>query len=171
MFQTSANQPIVSQHSILVPTFPPTFLAPPPLLTTTTISPSNNTQTACTFSTINDNLRLVAEALFKSNSVHRSPSTQFVCSNCHRTIKRCDISIQTSLHDNTNDKESSRLRLVSFTSSDDGRNDDDSGWLSFDSAHSHVTSQDYPVNNTTQSFQNKRSDKLSTYSIPETHHI
>ncbi|CAF0736343.1 unnamed protein product [Rotaria sordida] len=116
---TSANQYIPSQHSVLIPTFPPTFVAPHSLLTTTTITPSNNTQTMSTIATTNDSLRLAAETLFKSNSVLRSPLTQFICSDCHRTVKRCDVSVQTSLDNNTNDNATSRLRLVSLTSSDD----------------------------------------------------
>jgi hypothetical protein len=111
----------------------------------------------------NDNLRLAAETLFKSNSVHRFPSTQFICSDCHRTVKCCDVSVQTSLDENT----TSRVRLVSLTSSDDGLNND-AAWLSLDSR---MANQEYQSGNTKQIFYDKESDKLPSRSIPRMHHV
>ncbi|CAF0773524.1 unnamed protein product [Rotaria sp. Silwood1] len=163
---TSANQFISSQRSVLIPTFPPTFVAPPPLLTTTTMPAFNNTQTISATSTTNDSLRLAAEALFKSNSVHRSPSTQFICSDCHQIVKRCDVGVQTSLDNNTNHNITSRLRLVSLTSSDDGLSNDDA-WVSFDSQ---LTGQRYQMNHTRQALKNEGHNELSTCSIPKMHH-
>ncbi|CAF2872436.1 unnamed protein product [Rotaria sp. Silwood2] len=164
---TSTNQSIPSQCSVLMPTFPPAFVAPPPLFTTTTIRPSKNTQTLSSMTTTNDSLRLAAEALFKSNSVHRFPSTQFMCSDCHRIVKRCDVSVQTSLDNVTNHDATSRLRLVSLTSSDDGLNGDDA-WLSFDSQ---MTGQKYQMNHSKQALQSEGYDELSTCLIPKMHHV
>jgi len=113
--------------------------------------------------TTTDSLRLAAETLFKSNSVHRFPSNQFICSDCHRTVKRCDVSVQTSLDDDTNHNTTSRLRLVSLTASDDGLSGD-SAWLSLDSR---MATQEYQMGNTRQVFH----DKLSSCSIPGMHHV
>lgn len=143
-----------------MPTFPPSFVAPPPLLTATTSIPSKNIQTT------NDSLRLAAETLFKSNSVHRYPSTQFICSDCHRIVKCCDVSVQASLNDDNNNV-TPRLRLVSLTSSDDGLNNEDA-WLSFDSG---TANQKYPMNHTRQAFQDKDYDDCSTSTIPKMHHV
>ncbi len=166
IFQASANQSIPSQRSVLIPTFPPTFIAPTQLLPRTkTTSSSVNTQTMPNVTTTNDSLRLAAEALFKSNSVHRFPSNQYICSDCHRTVKRCDVSVQTSLDDDKNHNTTSRLRLVSLTSSDDGLGGDGT-WLSLDSPHSHMTTQEYHMGNTRQGY-----DKLSSCKIPGMHHV
>ena len=120
--------------------------------------------------TTTDNLRLAAEALFKSNSVHRSPSTQFICSDCHRTVKRCDVAVQTCLDNNTQSNATSRLRLVSLTASDDGLGGDGT-WLSLDSPHPHMVSQEYQTNNTRQTLQHKKYDDISLRSIPRMHHV
>jgi hypothetical protein len=109
--------------------------------------------------TTSDSLRLAAETLFKSNSVHRFPSNQFICSDCHRTVKCCDVSVQTSLDNDT----TSRLRLVSLTASDDGLSGD-SAWLSLDSR---MATQEYQMGSTRQVFH----DKLSSCSIPGMHHV
>jgi len=159
---------IPSQRSILIPTFPPSFVAPPSFLTTATTSV--NTQTTPNITTTADSLRLTAEALFKSNSVHRFPSTQFTCSDCHRTVKRCDVSVQTSLDDNTNHNATSRLRLVSLTSSDDGVSSD-GAWLSLDSPISRMTTQEYQMGNTRQVFHDNTYDELSSSSIPGMYHV
>jgi hypothetical protein len=90
---------------------------PLPLFNTTTYAPSAISQTMAMF---NDNLH-PAELLFKSNTVRRYPSTHFSCSNCHQTIKCCDVSVQTSLDDNGS---ISRKRVVLLTASDDGLSGD-----------------------------------------------
>ena len=87
------------QHSLLMPTFPPTFVASLPSVSNHPPSPSIP----------GTNLRL-AESLFKSNSVHRFPSVQYLCSECRRTVKCSDVSVQTN----------ARLRLLSPTTSEDG---------------------------------------------------
>lgn len=143
----------------MIPTFPPSFVALPTLISTASSSTSNNTQTIPPFETNDENLRLAAEALFKSNSVHRSPSTQFVCSDCRRIVKRCDVSVQASLDDNVAYDGKSRLRLVSLTSSDDGLNNEDA-WLSLDSRLADKRSQ---INQTCQ--------KDGYFSIPKMHHV
>ncbi|CAF2390746.1 unnamed protein product [Rotaria sp. Silwood2] len=71
-------------NRVIIPTFPPIFVTPLPLHNTTS-SPS-----PVVTSTITDDFHL-AESLFKLNTVHRYPSSHFICSNCHRTIKYCDI--------------------------------------------------------------------------------
>ncbi len=171
-FQTSTpNQPITSQRSVLIPTFPPSFVAAPSFLTTT---PSSvNTQTTSnvmTTTTADNNLRLTAEALFKSNSVHRSPSTQFQCPDCHRIVKRCDVSVQTSLDDKTDPKTTSRLRLVSLTSSDDGLAGDGT-WLSLDSPHARMATQEYQKGHTKQVLHDNQYNEVSLRSIPGMHHV
>lgn len=173
IFQASASPPIPPQRSILIPTFPPTFLAPPPLLTaTTTTSSSVNTQTISNATTATDNLRITAETLFKSNSVNRFPSNQFICSDCHRTVKCCDVSVQTSLDsDNTNYNAGSRLRLVSLTSSDDGLGGGDGAWLSLDSPHPRTTAQEYQTGNTRQVLHDKRYNELPSCTIPGMHYV
>jgi hypothetical protein len=120
--------------------------------------------------TTTDSLRFAAEALFKSNSVHRSPSNQFLCSNCHRTVKCCDVSVQTCLDDKTNHNTTSRLRLVSLASSDDGLSGDGT-WLSLDSSHLHMPAQEYQPSNTKQAFQDKGYGEVSNSSIPRMHHV
>jgi len=111
-----------TQRTIVMPTFPPIFVPPPPLLTAPTQPPPPS----------NENLRL-AEALFKSNSVNRSPSTLFTCSNCSQTMKRCDVSVQTSLDKPNKFNSTSRLRLISSTSDEDITNENDGAWLSLES--------------------------------------
>ena len=161
LFQASTiNQP--SQRSILIPTFPPTFVAPPALLTTTSSS-SVNSQPTPNITTTADSLRLTAEALFKSNSVHRFPSTQFQCSDCQRIVKRCDVSVQTSLENNNK----SRLRLVSLTSSDDGLTGD-GPWLSLDSPYTRTATQEYPLGHTRQVIYE---NEVPSRTIPRMHHV
>jgi hypothetical protein len=133
-----------------------------------TASNTQSTPTATTTTT--DNLRLTAEALFKSSSVHRSPSAQFTCSDCHRTVKRCDVSVQTSLDDNINHNGISRLRLVSLTSSDDGLNGD-GAWLSLDSSHPRMTTQEYQMNDTKNVFRDKKYEELPASSIPGMYYV
>ena len=135
-----------------------TMTAPPPVNTQT--MPNAAATTA-------DSLRLTGEALFKSNSVHRSPSTQFLCSNCHRTVKLCDVSVQTSLEDKNNPNTISRIRLVSLTPSDDGLGGD-STWLSLDSR---TPTQEYSIDNTKQGVHGDRYDQVSSRSIPRMHHV
>jgi hypothetical protein len=60
-----------SQHTVIVPTFPPTF---------------------ATALCINDNLRQV-------ETIHPYPSKSFICSNCHKTVKYSDVSVQTTFDD------------------------------------------------------------------------
>jgi hypothetical protein len=160
-----ANQPITSQRSVSIPTFPPTFVSLPSLLTTT--SSPVNPQPTPNVTTTADNLRLTAQALFKSNSVHRSPSTQFQCSDCHRIVKRCDVSVQTSLDEKTNPNTTSRIRLVSLTSSDDGLTGDGT-WLSLDSPHARMATQEYPIGHTRQALHDH---EVSSRSIPRMHHV
>ena len=117
-----------------------------------------------------DNLRLAAEALFKSNSVHRSPSTQFTCSQCQRAVKCCDVSVQTSLDEKNNESAASRLRLVSLSASDDGHGNDGT-WLSLDSPHAHLVAQEHPSNSTKQTFPHRNYDDVSVRSIPRMHHV
>ena len=125
VLQTSTNQSV--QRPVLLPTFPPTFFAPPTLLTTTNRLPV-------------ENVRRTAETLFKSNSVHRFPTNTFVCSHCERLVKQCDVSVQTSLTANQNhhETEPSRLRLVSTSSTDDG------AWISLDSSASYHVENECP---------------------------
>ncbi|UJR37214.1 hypothetical protein I4U23_029923 [Adineta vaga] len=164
---TSINQPISSQRTMMLPTFPPTFvpLLPPTSSSSTTSSSINTQTTVPSMAATDDNLRLAANALFKSNSVHHFPSTQFICSACNRTIKRCDASIQTSLDGKPNPNEVSRLRLVSLSTSDDG------AWLSLDSPHAHGAIQETPVTNTKQTFQHGNFDHVSIRPIPKMHHV
>jgi hypothetical protein len=137
----STNQ---SQHTVIVPTFPPTFTTSFPLFNTS----SSINQTIATVN--NDNLHL-AESLYKSNNVHRYPSTYFICSNCHKTIKYSDVSVQTSLDD-------LRRRVVSFTDSDDGNLHN----------HSHMTVKEYQQGHTRRS---SHDSTLISNSIPQMHHV
>ncbi len=141
-------------------------MAPPTVLTTTTSS-SVNPQPTPNITTKADSLRLTAEALFKSNSVHRFPSTQFQCSDCNRIVKRCDVSVQTSLNDKTNPNNTSRLRLVSLTSSDDGLTGD-GPWLSLDSPHNRMATQEYPMAHTKQVLHD---NEVPSRTIPRMHHV
>ena len=144
MIAQGSTQPSpASQRSILMPTFPPTFVAPPSFLTA---SPSVSAVPPWTGSQT-ENLRLAAEALFKSNSVHRSPSTNYFCSNCRQSVQRCDASIQASLDGTVNRAQASRLRLISMASDDEGLASD-GAWLSIDPTHPQPISQDYPTNET-----------------------
>jgi hypothetical protein len=149
-----------SQHSFLIPTFPPIFVAPLTMLNTTT--PSSSTTTPTT-PVPTDNLRL-AESLFKSNSVHRYPSTYFICSNCHRTVKFSDVSVQTSLDDPGT---TSRVRVVSLTSSDDGLHNN-TAWVSLEPHHAHMTVQEYQMGNARRPSQDLG---LPSSSIPGMHHV
>jgi alpha-D-ribose 1-methylphosphonate 5-triphosphate diphosphatase PhnM len=142
----------------------------PSLLATAASSSSVITQTTPTMTTAKDSLRLAAETLFKSNSVHRYPSNNFICSDCHRTFKRCDVSVQTSLDDNTNYGAASRLRLVSLTASDDGLGGDGT-WLSLDPHQAQRTAQEYQMRNTILTPQDTRYDELSSRSMPRMHHV
>ena len=151
------------QRSVLIPTFPPTFVAPPSMFTTATTNTSSVTtlSTASQAATAANNLRLTAQTLFKSNTVHRSPSTQILCSNCQQTVRRCDVSVQTSLDDQMiNSNSTSRLRLISLTGSDDGLNNDGT-WLALDSR---INIQEYPMDDTQQLFHESRS-------TPRMHHV
>lgn len=144
----------LTQRSILMPTFPPIFVPPPQLITTTTVTNELNT---------NENLRL-AETLFKSNSVNRSTTTSVVCSNCSRTIKRCDVSVQTSLDKSNKFNLTSRLRLISSTSDEETTNENDGAWISLDSPHERkVTNEFYPINSTKSIIPE---NKFSTSNIP-----
>ncbi|CAF3148262.1 unnamed protein product [Rotaria sp. Silwood2] len=156
-FTTPSTQ---SQHTIVIPTFPPTFVTSLPLFNTTNSSSTIVTQTK---PIAIDNLRL-AETLFKSNTVHRYPSTHFICSNCHRTIKCCDVSIQTSLDDHNT---ISRMRVISHTTSDDEFHDD-KGWISSEPHCTHMTVQEYQMGNTKKAFQDTG---LPSNSIPQMHHV
>lgn len=131
---------------------------------TTNTSSVTTSTTASQAATAANNLRLTAQTLFKSNSVHRSPSTQFLCSNCHQTVRRCDVSVQTSLDDQMiNSDSTSRVRLISLTGSDDGVNNDGT-WLALDSPHTRVNMQEYPMDNTQHLFHESRS-------TPRMHHV
>ncbi|CAF3607078.1 unnamed protein product [Rotaria sp. Silwood1] len=152
-----------SQHNIVIPTFPPTFVTALPLLNTTNSSSSTITQTTPTTTTAVDNLRL-AEGLFKSNTVHRYPSTHFICSNCHQTIKCCDVSVQTSFDDHDT---ISRMRIVSHTASDDEINGD-TDWVSYEPHCTHMTVQEYQMGNTKKAFHDTG---LPSNSIPQMHHV
>lgn len=151
----------------MLPTFPPTFVAPPPLLTTTTTTTNPLLKNPQTDKTTHENLRFAAEALFKSNSVDRSPSTHFICSDCRRTVKLCDVSVQASLDNKSGDNGRSRLRLVSLTSSDDGLTNDDA-WFSYDS---NTTSRKGAMNHGKQTLNDDLYDDLSTGTIPKLQHV
>jgi hypothetical protein len=116
-----------------------------------------------TTTTITNNLRL-AESLFKSNTVHRYPSTHFICSNCHQTVKCCDVSVQTSLDDHGTP---SRARVISLTASDDGINTDTIR-ASLEHHHGHMTVQEYQMGNTRRPSEDLG---LSFNSIPQMHHV
>ncbi|CAF1679096.1 unnamed protein product, partial [Adineta ricciae] len=160
---TSMNQPVTSQRSMVLPTFPPTFvpLLPP---TSTVTTPLINTPTVPLMTTTNDNLRMAAETLFKSNSVHRSPSTQYICSECHRTVRRCDVSVQASLDDRSNQNDPSRLRLVSLPTSDDG------AWLTLDSPPAFSIVQETSLKNAKQTFEQRNYNDVSVRPLPRMHH-
>ncbi len=146
-FQTYTNQ---SPHNVLIPTFPPTFVTSFPMHNVPTSSPSIINQTKT------DNLRL-AESLFKSNTVHRYPSTNFICSNCHKTIKCCDVSVQTS-----------QIGVVPLTPSK-GELNSDTGWISLEPHnHIHMTVQGYQMGNTKRLSQDIG---LPSNSIPQMHRI
>ncbi|CAF2726549.1 unnamed protein product [Rotaria sp. Silwood2] len=102
------------QHSVIIPTFPPIFVTLLPLLNITSSSSPVVT------STITDNLHLAGSQL-KLNTVHHYPSSHFICSNCHRTIKCCNVNVQTSLNDHD---AISRTRTVSLMASDEELNSD-----------------------------------------------
>ena len=133
------------------------------VVNTTTSSSSIVTQNVPSTTTVNDNLRL-AQSLFKSNTVHRYPSSHFICSNCHQTIKCCDVSVQASLdeHDST-----SRTRVISYTSSDDGLNSDATR-ISLEPHHAHLTLQQYQMGNIKRSSQD---GGLPSNAIPQMHHV
>lgn len=122
--------------------------------TSSVATPSTTSQTA----TAANNLRLTAETLFKSNTVHRSPSAPFLCSNCQQTVRRCDVSVQASLDEQINSTATSRLRLISLTGSDDGT------WLALDSPHARLNMPDYPIDETKQLFRESRT-------TPRMHHV
>jgi hypothetical protein len=164
IFQTSINPSTQSQHSVVIPTFPPTFVTSFSMVNTTSSSPSIVTQTTPTATIATDNLRL-AQSLFKSNSVHRYPSTHFICSNCHQTVKCCDVSVQTSLDDQNT---TSRIRVVSLTSSDDGLHSSDTTTISLEPHHAHMTLQQYQMGNVRRPSQDAG---LPSNSIPQMHHV
>jgi hypothetical protein len=153
------NHSTQPQHSILIPTFPPTFVTSIPMVNTTTSSSSPSSVLQPTTTTVADNLRL-AESLFKSTTVHRYPSSHYICSNCHQTIKCCDVSVQTSLDEHST---TSRIRGISFTPSDD-----DINTISLEPHHAHMTIQAYQLGNTRRSSQDA---ELSSSSIPQMHHV
>ena len=137
-----------------------------PTNTSSVTTPSTSSQAT----TAANNLRLTAETLFKSNSVHRSPSTQFLCSNCQQTVRRCDVSVQTSLDDQTNPHSASRLRLISLTASDDGQTNDGT-WLALDSPHVRLNLQEYPIDETKELLHDDRFNEVSSRSTPRMHHV
>lgn len=155
------NPPIASQRSVVLPTFPPTFVALPPMLPPSTAASVTSAPVVTTSTP--DNLRLAAETLFKSNSVHRSPSTQFTCSECRRTVKRCDVSVQASLSETNEQSVASRLRLVSLSASDDGHGND-GAWLSLDSPQAHFATGK-PLN------QQRAYEEVPVRSMPRMHHV
>jgi hypothetical protein len=148
--QTSTNQ---SQYSIIVPTFPPNFTTAIPLFNTSGINQTNATVT-------NDNLR-IAESLYKSNTVHRYPSSYFICSNCHKTVKCSDVSVQTSIDD-------PRIRVVSLTASDDGLNCNPTSTSLESYNHLHMTVKEYQQGSTRRS---SHEAVLSSDSIPQMHRV
>jgi hypothetical protein len=145
---------------MIIPTFPPTFVTSLPLINTaTSSSPVTNQNTKIAA----DNLRL-AESLFKSNTVHRYPSTYFICSNCHRTVKCCDVSVQTTLHDHGT---TSRIHVVTLTASDDELNRD-TPWISLEPHHEHMILQEYQMGYLGRPSQDAG---LASNSIPQMHHV
>jgi hypothetical protein len=138
---------------MVIPTFPPTYATPLPLFNTTIPSSSGINPT-----TANDNLRL-AESLFKTNTVHRYPSTHYICSNCHQTIKCSDVSVQTSLDDHHT---TSRTRVVSLTASSDGLS---GGTTRVSLDHGHMTVKEY------QSGRLSQDTSLPSHSIPQMHDV
>ena len=156
-----------TQHSMMMPTFPPTFITSLAMMQSNSNVPSvTQSPTSNTLATANEKLRL-AESLFKSTSVHRYPSTNFVCSNCNRTLKCADVSIQTSLDESVSRGSTSRLRVVSLTSSDDGTGGD-AGWLSLDPHHAPMTVQEYQLGQTRRP---SHDPGFSSFSIPGMHHV
>ncbi len=146
---------------MIIPTFPPSFATSLPLLnTTTSYLPTINQTTAI----VNDNLRL-AESLFKSNTVHRYPSSHFICSNCHQTIKCCDVSVQTSLdHLDT----TSRKRVVSLIVGDDELTGNIARVSLEPHNHAHMTVKEYQRGITRSPSQDAG---LPSNSIPQMHHV
>lgn len=129
-----------SQRSIVVPTFPPTFVTSIQWINRSNSSSPVNTPTMSKKLTPPNNLRL-AESLFKSNSVLRQPSVRFVCSNCQQAVKCCDASVQTSAID---DKKQCRGRIVSHTGSDDEFNNN-TPWIPLESHYANMTVQEYQL--------------------------
>ncbi|UJR08997.1 hypothetical protein I4U23_013247 [Adineta vaga] len=161
--KTPTDQPMQFQHSVIIPTFPPTFVTPLPLFNTTTSPSPVVIQTPVSTTTAADNLHL-AESLFKTNTVHRYPSTHFICSKCHQTIKCCDVSVQTSLDDHNH---TSRNHRISLTLSDDELSHN-SVRKSLESHHAHMTVQEYRMGNTRRPSQDLT---LSSDLIPQMHHV
>ncbi|CAF1263493.1 unnamed protein product [Adineta ricciae] len=159
---TSTNHSVQSQHSVMIPTFPPMFVTPLPLLNTMT-SPSPVTSQVPSTS-ISDNLRL-AESLFKTNNVHRYPSKHFICSKCYQTVKCCDVSVQTSLDDHNRASRNHRMSLSVF----DDELDPDPVRTSSELHHHLMTVQEYQMGNTRRSSQDLSSQ--SSNSIPQMHHV
>ncbi|CAF0879084.1 unnamed protein product [Adineta steineri] len=151
-----------SQHSLIIPTFPPMFVQSIPSFNTNTSS-SSPAVSQPPASTTSDTLRF-AESLFKTNNVHRYPSTHFICSNCHQTIKCHDVSVQTSLDDRS---ATTRTRLISLTASDDSL-DTDLAWNSLEPHHAHMTVQEYQTGHARRSSQDAG---LPSNSIPQMHHV
>ncbi|CAF1172852.1 unnamed protein product [Rotaria sordida] len=160
---TPTTPPTPSSHNILIPTFPPIFVTSLPLLNTTNSSSSTVTQTPSTTTITIDNLRL-SETLFKSNTVHRYPSSHFICSNCHQTIKCCDVSVQTSLDDHNT---ISKIHVISHTASDDEFNGDTT-WTSYEPHGTHMTVQEYQMGHARKV---SHDTGLPSNSIPQMHRV
>ncbi|CAF1164849.1 unnamed protein product [Rotaria sordida] len=160
---TPTTPPTPLSHNILIPTFPPIFVTSLPLLNTTNSSSSTVTQTPSTTTITIDNLRL-SETLFKSNTVHRYPSSHFICSNCHQTIKCCDVSVQTSLDDHNT---ISKIHVISHTASDDEFNGDTT-WTSYEPHGTHMTVQEYQMGHARKV---SHDTGLPSNSIPQMHRV
>ncbi|CAF1327133.1 unnamed protein product [Rotaria magnacalcarata] len=155
------SQHFQSPHSIVVPTFPPSFATTLQWLnaTNSALSPGNHSATIAAM----DNLQL-AETLFKSNNVHRYPSTHFICAKCHQKSKCCDVSVQTSFADDTS---TSRIDDVSHTSSN-SEPYIDNGWVPFEPHCSHMRVKKYQIGNIIKTHQDIG---LRANSIPQMHHV
>ncbi|CAF3360506.1 unnamed protein product [Rotaria socialis] len=155
------SQHLQSPHSIVIPTFPPSFATTLQWLNATNcaLSADNHSATIAAM----DNLQL-AETLFKSNNVHRYPSTQFTCAKCHRTVKCCDISVQTSFAD---DSSTSRIDAVSHASPN-SEHYIDSGWVPFEPHCLHMKVKKYQIGNIRKTHQDIG---LRANSIPQMHHV
>ncbi|CAF0954224.1 unnamed protein product [Didymodactylos carnosus] len=168
----SVNNETPNLSPLMAPTFPPTFVPASMMLNNQSrlASPSSILQQQQTRlpseNTDYVSPKLVAELLYKTDSVQRKTCVNYQCTQCRRNIRCSDVSVQTI----ENLKSLSRLRVVSM-SSDDGNS----------SSYTDIYGRPDPINEKNSEqwlaleddhcFNIREANVHSTCAIPAMHHV